>query len=233
MSMNPFCELAVEQSLRLREGKVPSLPVESIVAVSIGPAKTVDTLRTALAMGADKAIHVEVNDDPEPLGVAKVLKAIAEREKSNLIILGKQSIDRDFGQTGQMLGGLLGWPQATCAAKMEISQDEKCTVTEEVDGGVQTVSAKLPMIVTTDLRYFPPFKYDGSCRLNEPRYASLPNIMKAKKKPLEKVTPGDLGVDLKHRLETLQVEEPPAREAGVKVDTVPAMIEKLKELGAL
>lgn len=133
---------------------MPSLPVESIVAVSIGPAKTIDTLRTALAMGADKAIHVEVNDDPEPLGVAKVLKAIAEREKSNLIILGKQSIDRDFGQTGQMLGGLLGWPQATCAAKMEISQDEKCTVTEEVDGGVQTVSAKLPMIVTTDLRYF-------------------------------------------------------------------------------
>jgi electron transfer flavoprotein beta subunit len=151
--MNPFCELAVEQSLRLREGKVKSLPVESIVAVSIGPAKTVDTLRTALAMGADKAIHVEVNDDPEPLGVAKVLKAIAEKEKSNLILLGKQSIDRDFGQTGQMLGGLLGWPQATCAAKMEITEDEKCIVTEEVDGGVQTVSAKLPMIVTTDLRY--------------------------------------------------------------------------------
>jgi electron transfer flavoprotein beta subunit len=151
--MNPFCELAVEQSLRLREGKVKSLPVESIVAVSIGPANTVDTLRTALAMGADKAIHVEVNDDPEPLGVAKVLKAIAEKEKSNLILLGKQSIDRDFGQTGQMLGGLLGWPQATCAAKMEITEDEKCIVTEEVDGGVQTVSAKLPMIVTTDLRY--------------------------------------------------------------------------------
>jgi len=165
MSMNPFCELAIEQSVRLREGKVPSLPVESITAVSIGEEKTQQILRTALAMGADKAIHVETEEDPEPLGVAKVLKAIAEKENVNLILLGKQSIDKDFGQTGQMLAGLLGWPQvgsklhwrsnnqATSAAKMEISNDEKVTVTEEVDGGVQTVSSKLPMIITADLRF--------------------------------------------------------------------------------
>jgi len=218
-SMNPFDELSIEEAARLRERKVP---VEEILAVSAGPAKCADTLRTAMAMGADRSIHVDVPEDKplEPLGVAKLLKAIAEKEKSNLIFLGKQAIDDDAGQTGQMLAALLGWPQATQAAQVEISGDD-VTVTKEVDGGTETVKAKLPMIITTDLR------------LNEPRYASLPNIMKAKKKKLEKKKLEDYGVDNTHRLKVVRVEEPPARKGGGKVEDVDGMIAKLKELGAI
>lgn len=190
--------------------------------MSAGPAKCADTLRTAMAMGADRSIHVDVPEDKalEPLGVAKLLKAIAEKENSNLIILGKQAIDDDAGQTGQMLAGLLGWPQATQASKVTV-EDGSVTVVREVDGGVETLRAKLPMVITTDLR------------LNEPRYASLPNIMKAKKKPLEKKTLADYGLDTAVRLKTVKVTEPPTRQAGVKVDDVDGMIGKLKELGAL
>jgi electron transfer flavoprotein beta subunit len=218
-SLNPFDELSVEEAVRLRERKQP---VEDILAVSAGPAKCVETLRTAMAMGADRSIHVEVPEDKalEPLGVAKLLKAIAEKENSNLIILGKQAIDDDAGQTGQMLAGLLNWPQATQASKVEI-KDQEVTVEREVDGGVETLKAKLPMIITTDLR------------LNEPRYASLPNIMKAKKKKLEKKTLADYGVDGTARLKTIKVEEPPVRQGGGKVDDVDGMISKLKELGAI
>lgn len=190
--------------------------------MSAGPAKCADTLRTAMAMGADRSIHVDVPEDKalEPLGVAKLLKAIAEKENSNLIILGKQAIDDDAGQTGQMLAGLLNWPQATQASKVEIN-DQDVTVEREVDGGVETIKAKLPLIITTDLR------------LNEPRYASLPNIMKAKKKKLEKKSLADYGVDGSHRLKTIKVEEPPVRQGGGKVDDVDGMISKLKELGAI
>jgi len=205
--------------VRLRERK---LPVEDILAVSAGPAKCADTLRTAMAMGADRSIHVEVPEDKplEPLGVAKLLKAIAEQEKSNLIIIGKQAIDDDQGQTGQILAGLLNWPQATQAAKVEISGEE-VTVTKEVDGGIDTVKAKLPLVVTADLR------------LNEPRYASLPNIMKAKKKKLDKKKLEDYGVENAPRLKVVKVEEPPPRKGGGKVEDVDGMISKLKELGAI
>jgi len=205
--------------VRLRERKAP---VDDILAVSVGPAKCSDTLRTAMAMGADRSIHVDVPEDKplEPLGVAKLLHKIAEAEKSNLIFLGKQAIDGDSGQTGQMLAGLLNWPQATQASKVEINGDE-VTVTREVDGGEETVKAKLPMIVTTDLR------------LNEPRYASLPNIMKAKKKKMEKKSLSDYGIDGTARLKVVKVEEPPQRKGGGKVDDVDGMIKKLKELGAL
>lgn len=205
--------------MRLRERK---LPVEDILAVSAGPAKCADTLRTAMAMGADRSIHVEVPEDKplEPLGVAKLLKAIAEQEKSNLIIIGKQAIDDDQGQTGQILAGLLNWPQATQAAKVEISGEE-VTVTKEVDGGIDTVKAKLPLVVTADLR------------LNEPRYASLPNIMKAKKKKLDKKKLEDYGVENAPRLKVVKVEEPPPRKGGGKVEDVDGMISKLKELGAI
>jgi len=218
-SLNPFDELSIEEAVRLRERKQP---VEEIVAVSAGPAKCADTLRTAMAMGADRSIHVDVPEDKalEPLGVAKLLKAIAEKENSNLIILGKQAIDGDAGQTGQMLAGLLNWPQATQASKVDI-KDQEVTVEREVDGGVETLKAKLPMIITTDLR------------LNEPRYASLPNIMKAKKKKLEKKTLADYGIDGTGRLKTIKVEEPPVRQGGGKVDDVDGMISKLKELGAI
>ena len=217
--MNPFDELSIEEAIRLRERK---LPVDDILAVSAGPAKCADTLRTAMAMGADRSIHVEVPEDKplEPLAVSKLLKAIAEKEQSNLIFLGKQAIDDDSGQTGQMLAGLLNWPQATQASKVEID-GENVTVTREVDGGVETLKAKLPMIVTTDLR------------LNEPRYASLPNIMKAKKKKMEKKKLDDYGVDGTSRLKTVKVEEPPPRKGGGKVEDVDGMISKLKELGAL
>ncbi|KAF2751317.1 adenine nucleotide alpha hydrolases-like protein [Sporormia fimetaria CBS 119925] len=219
--MNPFDELSIEEAVRLRERK---LPVEEIVTVTAGPAKSQDILRTAMAMGADKGIHVQIDDkEPqlEPLGVAKLLKAVVEQQKSNLVILGKQAIDDDAAQTGQMLAGLLGWSQATQASKVVVEGDV-VTVTKEVDGGVETLKAKLPMIITTDLR------------LNEPRYASLPNIMKAKKKPLEKKTLKDFeGLDLKQRLKTVKVTEPPPREGGVKVEDVDGMISKLKELGAL
>ncbi|KIX09893.1 uncharacterized protein Z518_00974 [Rhinocladiella mackenziei CBS 650.93] len=218
-SLNPFDELSIEEAVRLRERKQP---VEDILTVSAGPAKCVDTLRTAMAMGADRSIHVDVPEDKplEPLGVAKLLKAIAEKEQSNLIILGKQAIDDDSGQTGQMLAGLLNWPQATQASKVDISGNE-ITVTREVDGGVETLVTKLPMIITTDLR------------LNEPRYASLPNIMKAKKKKLDKKSLADYGVDDKPRLKTIRVEEPPVRQGGGKVEDVDGMISKLKELGAI
>lgn len=221
MSINPFDELSIEEAVRLRERK---LPVEDILAFSAGPAKCSDTLRTAMAMGADRGIHVEIPEDKplEPLGVAKVLKAVAEKEKANLIFLGKQAIDDDSGQTGQMLAGLLGWSQACQASKVEIDNDT-VTVTREVDGGQETLRAKLPMIITTDLR------------LNEPRYASLPNIMKAKKKKLEKKTLADYGVEEagNARLKTVKVEEPPARKGGGKVEDVDGLIAKLKELGAI
>ncbi|SMQ48944.1 unnamed protein product [Zymoseptoria tritici ST99CH_3D7] len=216
-SMNPFDELSIEEAVRMRERK---LPVEDILAFSAGPAKSQDILRTAMAMGADRGIHVvEEKTDLEPLSVAKLLQKVVEEEKRNLVILGKQSIDDDANQTGQMLAGLLNWPQATQASKVEID-GESVTVTREVDGGVETLKAKLPMIITTDLR------------LNEPRYASLPNIMKAKKKPLEKKTLGDYGLDGEKRLKTVKVEEPKARQGGGKVEDVDGMIAKLKELGA-
>ncbi|KAF2806234.1 electron transfer flavo protein beta-subunit [Mytilinidion resinicola] len=218
-SMNPFDELSIEEAVRIRERKVP---VEEIVAFSAGPQKAQDVLRTALAMGADRGVHVVVEESEqlEPLGVAKLLKEVVGQEKSNLVILGKQSIDDDANQTGQMLAGLLNWPQATSASKVTIEGDN-VTVTREVDGGVETLKAKLPIIITTDLR------------LNEPRYASLPNIMKAKKKPLAKKTLKDYEGDFSARLKTLKVTEPPPRKGGVKVDDVDGMIGKLKELGAL
>ena len=214
-SMNPFDELSIEEAARMREKK---LPVDEIIAISAGPAKCADTLRTAMAMGADRSIHVDVAEDKplEPLMVAKLLKATAEQEKINLIFLGKQAIDDDSGQTGQMLGALLGWPQATQAAKVEVNGEE-VTVTKEVDGGTETVKAKLPMIITTDLR------------LNEPRYASLPNIMKAKKKKLEKKSLKDYGLEEAFRLKTVKVTEPPPRKGGGKVEDVDGMISKFKE----
>ncbi|KAG9678013.1 electron transfer flavoprotein subunit beta, partial [Aureobasidium melanogenum] len=217
-SMNPFDELSIEEAVRLRERK---LPVEDILAFSAGPTKSQDILRTAMAMGADRGLHVvEEKTELEPLSVAKVLKKVVEDENRNLVILGKQSIDDDANQTGQMLAGLLGWPQATQASKVEVEGDT-CTVTREVDGGVETLRAKLPMIITTDLR------------LNEPRYASLPNIMKAKKKPLVKKTMEDYGIDLTKRLKHVKVTEPAPRQGGGKVEDVDGMISKLKELGAL
>jgi len=226
-SMNPFDELSIEEAVRLREratkGTSPAT-VEDILAFSAGPPKAQDILRTAMAMGADRGIHVTIDDkEPalEPLGVAKLLKKVVEEQKSNMVILGKQSIDDDAAQTGQMLAGLLGWSQATQASHVEIAEGDVVTVTKEVDGGVETLKAKLPIVITTDLR------------LNEPRYASLPNIMKAKKKPLEKKTLGDYGVDATPRLKTVKVAEPEARKAGVKVEDVDGMISKLKEMGAL
>ncbi|MBB5538737.1 electron transfer flavoprotein subunit beta/FixA family protein [Rhizobium giardinii] len=217
MSMNPFDEISVEEALRLKEaGKA-----EEVVVVSIGPAKAEETLRTALAMGADRAVLVETDDAVEPLAVAKILKGVAEAEKPGLIIVGKQAIDDDSNQTGQMLAALLGTAQATFASKIEIG-DGKATVTREVDGGLQTIEIKLPAVVTTDLR------------LNEPRYASLPNIMKAKKKPLDKKSPADFGVSTEPRLKVLKTEEPSGRKAGVKVKSVAELVEKLKtEAGVL
>jgi electron transfer flavoprotein beta subunit len=210
MSMNPFDEIAVEEAVRLKEaGKVTE-----IIAVSIGPAQAQETIRTALAIGADRGILV-TQEGAEPLAVAKILKALAEREKVDLVILGKQAIDDDSNQTGQMLAALLGWGQATFASKVEIG-DGVVTVKREVDGGLETDELKLPAVITTDLR------------LNEPRYASLPNIMKAKKKPLETVTAADLGVDTTPRLKILKVTEPPKRLAGVKVATVQELVDKLK-----
>ena len=217
MSMNPFDEISVEEALRLKEaGKA-----EEVVVVSIGPAKAEETLRTALAMGADRAVLVETDDTVEPLAVAKILKGVAEAEQPGLIIVGKQAIDDDANQTGQMLAALLGWAQGTFASKVEIGAD-KATVTREVDGGLQTIEIKLPAVVTTDLR------------LNEPRYASLPNIMKAKKKPLDKKSPADFNVSTATRLKVLKTEEPGGRKAGVKVKSVAELVEKLKtEAGVL
>jgi len=213
MSMNPFDEIAVEEAIRLKEKGAAN----EIVAVSIGPDKAQETLRTALAMGADRAILV-VAEDVEPLGVAKILAKIVEEEAPGLVILGKQAIDDDSNQTGQMLAALTGRPQGTFASKVEVKGDA-VEVTREVDGGLETVSLKTPAIVTTDLR------------LNEPRYASLPNIMKAKSKPLAQKTPADYGVDVSPRLKTLKVAEPPVRSAGIKVADVDALVAKLKEMG--
>lgn len=216
--MNPFDELAVEEAVRLRERKQP---VEDILACSIGPLKSQDILRTAMAMGVDRAVRVvEDRREIEPLNVAKVLQKVVRDEKCNLVILGKQSIDNDAGQTGQLLAGLMGWSQATQASKVEL-QGEECIVTREVDGGVESLKATLPMIVTTDLR------------LNEPRCASLPNIMKAKKKPLVKLKIEDFAIDLTQRLKTVKVAEPAVRQGGGKVEDVDGMVAKLKELGAL
>jgi electron transfer flavoprotein beta subunit len=216
MSMNPFDEIAVEEATRLKEKGVAT----EVVAVSIGPLKAQETLRTALAMGADRAILIQTDEEVEPLGVAKILAKIAEEEQPGMIILGKQAIDDDSNQTGQMLAALLGWPQGTFASKVEVG-DGSVSVAREVDGGAETVKLKLPAVVTTDLR------------LNEPRYASLPNIMKAKSKPLATKTPDELGVDIARRLETLKVVEPAKREAGVKVASVDELVGKLKALGVV
>jgi electron transfer flavoprotein beta subunit len=211
MSMNPFDEIAVEEAVRLKEaGKV-----EEIIAASIGPAQAQETIRTALAIGADRGILVQHDGAVEPLAVAKCVKALVEREKIDLVILGKQAIDDDSNQTGQMVAALLGWGQATFASRVELG-DGKVTVTREVDGGSETEELKIPAVVTTDLR------------LNEPRYASLPNIMKAKKKQLDIVAIADLGVDPAPRLKTLKVSEPPKRQAGVRVATVQELVDKLK-----
>ena len=211
MSMNPFDEIAVEEAIRLKEAGKAS----EIIAVSIGPAQAQETIRTALAMGADRGIHVKVDQTVEPLAVAKILMAVAEAEQPGLIILGKQAIDDDANQTGQMLAALLGWPQGTFASKLELA-DGKAKVTREIDGGLQTVVLDMPAIVTTDLR------------LNEPRYASLPNIMKAKKKPLDAKTVEDFGVDVSPRLTVLKTVEPAQRQAGVIVESVAALVSKLK-----
>ena len=211
MSMNPFDEIAVEEAIRLKEAG----QAEEIVAVSIGVQQSQETIRTALAMGADRGILVKTEDALEPLHVAKILKAVVEKESPDLIIMGKQAIDDDCNQTGQMLGALLNWSQGTFASKLELA-DGKLNVTREVDGGLQTVALNMPAVVTTDLR------------LNEPRYASLPNIMKAKKKPIDESAPADLGVDTAPRQTTLKVEEPPKRQAGVKVETIAELVDKLR-----
>jgi electron transfer flavoprotein beta subunit len=211
MSMNPFDEIGVEEALRLREAGV----VEEVVAVSLGPAQCQETIRTALAMGADRGILVETNAELQPLAVAKLLKAVILDEEPGIVILGKQAIDDDCNQTGQMVSALLGWPQATFASKIKIA-DGKAEVTREVDGGLETISISLPAIVTTDLR------------LNEPRYASLPNIMKARRKPIATATPEALGVDVAPRLLVLKVEEPAKRQGGKKVASVAELVEKLK-----
>jgi electron transfer flavoprotein beta subunit len=211
MSMNPFDEIAVEEAIRMKEAGKAS----EIVAVSIGPSQAQETIRTALAMGADRGIHVLHDGEVEPLAVAKMLKALVDKEQPGLVILGKQAIDDDCNQTGQMLSALLGWSQATFASKVEVG-DGQLTVTREVDGGLETITVKTPAIVTTDLR------------LNEPRYASLPNIMKAKKKPIDQATPADLGVDPAPRLVTVKVVEPAKRQGGVKVADVAELVSKLK-----
>ena len=211
MAINPFCEIAVEEAVRLKESGV----AEEIVAVTIGSSAAQEQLRTSLALGADRAILVESETELEPLGIAKLLKAVVEKESPDLVIVGKQAIDGDNNQTGQKLAALLGYPQATFASELSIS-DGKATVTREVDGGLQTVSVNLPAIVTTDLR------------LNEPRYASLPNIMKAKSKPLDVMPVADFGIDITPRISTLKVSLPPEREAGVIVETVDELVDKLK-----
>lgn len=213
MSINPFCEIAMEEAMRLKESGVAS----EVVAVTIGPEKSVDTLRHAMAMGADRGVHILAETEGMvPLHVAKLLKAVAEKEQPGLVLLGKQAIDGDCNQTGQMLAALLNWPQATFASKLTVAEGgAKAEVVREVDGGLETVGVKLPAVVTTDLR------------LNEPRYATLPNIMKAKKKKVDKYSPADLGVDLKPRVTLLKVEEPPKRAAGIKVGSVDELVAKL------
>ena len=211
MAINPFCEIAVEEAVRLKEAGSAT----EIIAVTVGSESAQEQLRTALALGADKAILVVTDLEVEPLGISKVLKAIVEKESPNLIIMGKQAIDGDNNQTGQMLAALMNYPQATFASELKI-EGEKAVVTREVDGGLQTISINLPAVVTSDLR------------LNEPRYASLPNIMKAKQKPLEVIKSDDLGVDLNPRISTLKVSPPPEREAGIIVESVDQLVEKLK-----
>jgi len=211
MSMNPFDEIAIEEAMRLKEKGV----AVEVIAVSCGVLQCQETLRTAMAIGADRAILVETTEELQPLAVAKLLKALVEKEQPQLVILGKQAIDDDCNQTGQMLAALLGWPQATFASKVEVEGD-KVKVTREVDGGLEILSLSLPAIITTDLR------------LNEPRYVTLPNIMKAKKKQMDKFKPEDLGVDVKPRIKTLKVSEPPKRSAGIKVANVAALVDKLK-----
>ena len=216
MSMNPFDEISVEEAVRLKEkGKV-----SEVIAVSIGPQQASETIRTALAMGADRGILVKTEGEVEPLAVAKILKAICEAEKPSLVITGKQAIDDDSNQTGQMLAALMDWPQATFAHKLELTETA-AIVEREIDGGLQSVEIKLPAVVTTDLR------------LNEPRYASLPNIMKAKKKPIDEKTPADYGVDVTPRLKVLKVSEPAKRQGGVKVKSVAELLSKLREAGAI
>lgn len=211
MSMNPFDEIAVEEAIRLLENGTAS----EVVAVSMGVQQCQETIRTALAMGADRGIHVKTDDELQPLAVAKLLSKIVEHEKPDAVILGKQAIDDDSNQTGQMLAGLLGWSQGTFASEIVLA-NSKVNVTREIDGGLQTIAINLPAVITTDLR------------LNEPRYASLPNIMKAKKKEIVEMTPEGLGVDITPRLTTLKVTEPPKREEGIKVETVSELVEKLK-----
>jgi electron transfer flavoprotein beta subunit len=222
MSINPFCEIAIEEAVRMKEGAGGHAvgAATEVVAVSIGPEQAQETLRNALAIGADRGILVKAESDLEPLAVAKLLKAVVEAEKADLVILGKQAIDDDNNATGQMLAALLGWPQATFASKV-VLHDKKATVTREVDGGLQTLDVELPAIITTDLR------------LNEPRYASLPNIMKAKKKPIDVKTPVDLGVDVAPRLKVLKTAEPAKRQGGVKVKTAAELVGKLKEAGII
>ena len=216
MSMNPFDEIAVEEAVRLKEkGKA-----EEIVVVSIGPQQAQETIRTGLAMGGDRGILVKTDQDVEPLAVAKILKAIVDQEKPDLVIMGKQAIDDDSNQTGQMLAQLLGWGQGTFASEVVLDKGA-LQVTREIDGGLETVKLKTPAVVTTDLR------------LNEPRYASLPNIMKAKQKPIDEKSPGDLGVDIAPRLKSLKAEEPPKREAGIKVESVDELVSKLKSEGVI
>jgi electron transfer flavoprotein beta subunit len=216
MSMNPFDEIAVEEAIRLREKGA----ISEIVALSVGPQKAQETLRTALAMGADRAILVMTDDEVEPLAVAKIVKAVAEEEQPGLIITGKQAIDDDANQVGQMAAALLGWPQGTFANEVSV-EDDSVTVKREIDGGLETVKLNTPAVITTDLR------------LNEPRYASLPNIMKAKSKPLAQKTPADYGVDTAPRLKTLKVAEPPVRQAGIKVGSVDELIVKLKDMAII
>ncbi len=211
MSINPFDEISVEEAIRMKESGV----VEEIIIVSIGVQQCQETIRTGLAMGADRGIHVKSDEDLEPLAIAKILKHLVEKESPKVVILGKQAIDDDSNQTGQMLAALLGWSQGTFASKIEFNGD-KANITREIDSGLENIEVSLPTILTVDLR------------LNEPRYASLPNIMKAKKKPIDEFTPDELNVDTKPRLETLSVEEPPVRQAGVMVESVTALVEKLK-----
>ena len=210
MSMNPFDEIAVEEAVRLKEKKL----CDEITAISIGSAKSEETLRTALAVGIDKGILVETEEEVQPLEVAKILKEVVKKNNPDLVLMGKQAIDDDSNQTGQMLAALLGWPQGTFASKLEIN-GKKINVTREIDGGLETLGMELPAIITTDLR------------LNEPRYASLPNIMKTKQKPIEKITPNDLNVEIKQRLKTLKVTEPPKKSPGIKVDSVQELVSKL------
>ena len=216
MSMNPFDEIGVEEAIRLKEAGKAS----EIIVVSIGPSQSQETLRTALAMGADRAILVKHDDIVEPLGVAKILKGVVEAEKPDIVILGKQAIDDDCNQTGQMLSALLGWPQATACSKIELGSGE-ALITREIDGGLQQIKVKLPLVMTTDLR------------LNQPRYASLPNIMKAKKKPLDEKTPADYGADVRPRLKVIATIDPPKRASGVKVASIAELVSKLKSAGAI